>query len=767
MTVYPVHMLQPIPVPDRTSAIHRHSPRGSGEISRFARNDHVPGSVGGRQPSVIPPVRRSLGEGGSRRRGISHRHAKFRFRLITLPILALLLACTATLSHAADWPQWRGPTHDGISEESSGWPDAWPPRELWRKSVGPGCSSPIIADGKLYTMGWENTSGGQLRTRPLGKDIIYCFDATTGQELWRREYPCHYQARTRLGDVNAYGGPSATPSYDPQSGHLYTLSTDGHLNCWDVRQEARRVWGMELQERFRVEQRPSVGGGQRDFGFTTAPLLHGDKLVVQVGSSKETVVGFDKRTGQVAWSSQYDGPAGHTAGLVPLVTQGSEYLAVLTLQDLVFMGLSGSSAGKTLAKHRWATDYGCNIPTPAVWRDRLIITSEYNHKSSQAIRFTAHKVAEEWTSEQHALVSSPVVFGKRVFLVNRTLRACSSDDGTLLWKGGSFGDGSCLITSADSKAIVFGGKRLALVDIAPEVTEYRELSRIDNIVSAICYPHVALSDGILACKDRDGHLVVFALKDTPDAAKVVATEKVARPPVESVPLKGDNPVSQGDLVFVWKLKGAANMIPGEGTQPAQFCRLRGEGNATFARNGAMETVSGAFVAEDADARLLSACRQSNQLTVEAMITPENASQEGPARIISSSESPYARNFTLGQTRDRFIFRLRTSGNDKNGTKPEVTLCQLQAGKPQHVIVTYQPGELHCYLDGTQVLDTDKVQGDFSNWSPQHLIFGDEWTRDRKWRGTLSHIAIHSRVIGPEEAAMRAKLATADAISTKE
>ena len=91
-------------------------------------------------------------------------------------------------------------------------------------------------------------------------------------------------------------------------------------------------------------------------------------------------------------------------------------------------------------------------------------------------------------------------------------------------------------------------------------------------------------------------------------------------------------------------------------------------------------------------------------------------------------------------------------------KPQTELCKLRAAAEHHVIVTYRPGRLTCYLNGKRILQTDRVRGDFSNWVPMHLLFGDEWKDKRYWSGRLRGIAIGAREIGPAEAAARYKLA---------
>jgi prepilin-type processing-associated H-X9-DG protein len=55
----------------------------------------------------------------------------------TLGLLAALLAI-GPVTHADDWPQWRGPRRDGVSNERgwlAGWPEGAPP-VAWRRQGG-------------------------------------------------------------------------------------------------------------------------------------------------------------------------------------------------------------------------------------------------------------------------------------------------------------------------------------------------------------------------------------------------------------------------------------------------------------------------------------------------------------------------------------------------------------------------------------------------------------------------------------------------------
>ena len=232
-------------------------------------------------------------------------------------------------------------------------------------------------------------------------------------------------------------------------------------------------------------------------------------------------------------------------------------------------------------------------------------------------------------------------------------------------------------------------------------------------------------------------LAAYTEKDTTriKAALDLSTVRRELKKLDVAPSRGDSvplpaavsakwPCSTGGLLFVWWNASASNTVPGADGLPARKCRPVSRGRARITNAGAMDLGGGAFVAGSAvNDRLLSACKRSNALTVEAMIRPDDAKQKGPARIISFSQDGTDRDFTVGQEKDKLVFRLRTvSSEDQNNT---VDLFELSADEWHHVVITYAASEsssskrsgglLEAYLNGRRMSRKTFSSGLLSGW----------------------------------------------------
>jgi len=102
--------------------------------------------------------------------------------------LGLLLSM---IVQAGDWPQFRGPNRDSVWNET-GILQTFPAGGLkirWRAPIGPGFSSPVVAEGHVYV------TDSELR-KPKAWERVHCFDEKTGERLDDLEdpfrlYRCH------------------------------------------------------------------------------------------------------------------------------------------------------------------------------------------------------------------------------------------------------------------------------------------------------------------------------------------------------------------------------------------------------------------------------------------------------------------------------------------------------------------------------------------------------------------------------------------------
>jgi hypothetical protein len=286
------------------------------------------------------------------------------------------------------------------------------------------------------------------------------------------------------------------------------------------------------------------------------------------------------------------------------------------------------------------------------------------------------------------------------------------------------------------------------------VVEFDEPINIERI-------HLDLPKGIrVASKRADRQRLVLTLDSELKQAATLGLSGVGDLAQKPNTLSATNivvqplewPSDRDGLVFAWRTAAIAlNAVNPANGKPVvgNVTRLKA---ARLDHDYALVLDGGFCAVTNADTVLLEACRRSNELTIETTITPANITQEGPARIVTFSSDTGSRNFTLGQTRSQLVLRLRTPQSGLNGTPPDLELCSIEANRTYHVVVTYSGGRVVCYVDGAKKAELSNFQGDFSNWSPHHLVLGDEWGGERNWSGVLEGVALFSRALNAGEAA---------------
>jgi len=291
------------------------------------------------------------------------------------PALMAGLALAAVSAPAADWPVYRGADRDGIARE----PELQVSEEAevaWRVEVGLGYSSPVVGDGRVIVSGHDG--------REQGEDTLYCFDEATGEERWTFSYP------QPLGDLYFQGGTTGTATLD--GARIYHLAREGELFCLEA-DTGEVVWQKHLQEDFDYPK--------PEWGFTGAPLVHGDRLYVNAG---EAGVALDKKDGATIWKSD-DEVAGYSTPRL-VVRNGSDYLVFTNERAYVCVE---AETGEEVWSLRWMTRYGVNAADPVVTDEHLFISTGYG-KGCTLLRWTGEGEPETvWESREMKTQMNPAV----------------------------------------------------------------------------------------------------------------------------------------------------------------------------------------------------------------------------------------------------------------------------------------------------------------------------------------------------------------------
>ena len=176
-----------------------------------------------------------------------------------LSVIILLISTTLPPgSRANDWPGWRGPQRNGVTNDS-GVPLTWSATEniLWKAPLsGAGISSPAIQDDCVFITESDGTDHGELRVR--------CLDRMTGGERWVQQLwgtsPTLFYPRSGM----------ASPSPVTNGKHVFTFFGTGDVFCFTM--DGQLVWQRALADEY--------GRFQNRFAASSSPLLFDNNLIV-------------------------------------------------------------------------------------------------------------------------------------------------------------------------------------------------------------------------------------------------------------------------------------------------------------------------------------------------------------------------------------------------------------------------------------------------------------------------------------------------------
>jgi outer membrane protein assembly factor BamB len=180
---------------------------------------------------------------------------------------------------AANWPEWRGPTRDGVTTEKN-LPISWDTSDIKWKAALPdrGNSTPIIWGNKVFISQAVETEG---------KRLLICFNKQTGEKLWEAG-PTFGQKE----DSHATN-PQSSPSPATDGTHVVAWHGSAGLFCYDF--DGKELWKRDF------------GKQTHEWGYASSPVIHKDLVYLYFGPGPRTfLVALEKNSGKTVWQIDYE-----------------------------------------------------------------------------------------------------------------------------------------------------------------------------------------------------------------------------------------------------------------------------------------------------------------------------------------------------------------------------------------------------------------------------------------------------------------------------
>ncbi|HEX3598934.1 MAG TPA: PQQ-binding-like beta-propeller repeat protein [Lacipirellulaceae bacterium] len=368
------------------------------------------------------------------------------------PQILINLACIALVLVAggADWPQWRGPDRDGLSQEK-GLLQEWPvggPHLVWQqKDLGNGYSTPSIANGRIFL----------ISNKGLDDEFVQALNEKDGNPVWS----------THIGKV---GNPKQFPNYPcarstptVDGNLLYALGSDGDLACLEA-DTGKVKWTKNVRDEF--------SGQPGEWAYSESPLVDGERVVVTPGGKDATMVALKKSTGDVIWKGKSPIPEGEAAGYASITIMnfaGKE-------QYIQFMGkgVVGVDADNGTFLWRYGHTSGvANIATP-VSRDGYVYSAA-GKIGGGAVKLVANgdgiKADEVYFNPKLPnAIGGVILVGDSLYGTNDKLTQCVEfETGSVKWTN-EHGIAPASICYADGRLYLHGETNgdVMLVDASPQ-----------------------------------------------------------------------------------------------------------------------------------------------------------------------------------------------------------------------------------------------------------------------------------------------------------
>ena len=194
-------------------------------------------------------------------------------------LCVVLVMAAVTAVAADDWPQWRGPHLNGVSDETN-LPVSWTTSEnvAWKLAMPAWTGATPIIFGEHVFLNVADGDAIQL----------WAVDRDTGQLLWQRPLSG--------GNVKIRKQNMSSPSPVTDGRHVWVMTGTGMLKQFDF--DGQEGWSRDIQGDY--------GEFGLNWGYASSPLLHDGALYVPVLHGMRTddpsyLLRIDAATGETVW----------------------------------------------------------------------------------------------------------------------------------------------------------------------------------------------------------------------------------------------------------------------------------------------------------------------------------------------------------------------------------------------------------------------------------------------------------------------------------
>jgi outer membrane protein assembly factor BamB len=369
--------------------------------------------------------------------------------ILSIFALFLLLAFIDALHAQDNWPQWRGPAQNGVSQTKN-LPTTWSETEniVWKTPM-PSWSggTPIIWGDRVFVASpsaadpnWQPPQSrrgrrsrfGQARNPGGQKLLLICLSKKDGKVLWQRELDTGNRLHRKQNN--------SSPSPVTDGKHVWVMTGTGQVTALNM--DGKKIWQKNLQKEY--------GAFGLNWGYASSPLLYDGKLIIEVLHGMKTddpsyIVALDAQSGREIWQQErptdarMESPDAYTTpallqhnGTTQIVITGGDYVTGHDPETGKELWRAGGLNPEKRRNYRI-------VASPVVVNDMIYAPTRKKPllalKAGGAGDITNSHLVWKWAGAGSPDVPTPVCDGTYFYMVDdRGLASClDAKSGEVIW----------------------------------------------------------------------------------------------------------------------------------------------------------------------------------------------------------------------------------------------------------------------------------------------------------------------------------------------